>query len=283
MAPVTARTARIRRTGALSALASPVVTGGPDDPEEGDAMTSAPIPAADFQAFPGDWERALAIVAHPDDLEYGAAGAIAAWTAAGKDIAYLLVTRGEAGIDGMAPEKAAQVREAEQRASAAIVGVESVEFLNHRDGLIEYGPTLRRDLAAAIRRHRPHLVITLNHHDTWPGAHWNSPDHRHTGRAVLDAILDAGNRHVFTDLGLEPWSGVRYAAVAGSPYATHAVDVTETLDTAVASLEAHRAYLDGLGPDNWMANARTMLTSAAEETGQRFGGRSAVAFELLRY
>jgi LmbE family N-acetylglucosaminyl deacetylase len=235
----------------------------------------------EFAQFPDDWERALAIVAHPDDLEYGAAGAIAAWTGAGKQVAYLLVTRGEAGIDGTEPEKAAVLREAEQRASAAIVGVTAVEFLDHRDGLIEYGVPLRRDLAVAIRRHRPHLVVTLNHHDLWPGPRWNTPDHRNTGRAALDAIGDAGNRYLFNDLDLEPWSGTRYAAVAGSPHASHAVDVTDTLDTAVASLEAHRAYLDGLGPGNWMADARTLLAGMADAAGQRFGGRPAVAFELL--
>ncbi|RZU53314.1 LmbE family N-acetylglucosaminyl deacetylase [Krasilnikovia cinnamomea] len=249
-------------------------------------MTTAPastLSPGELIPFPDDWDRALAIVAHPDDLEYGAAAAIAAWTAAGKQVSYLLATRGEAGIDGLAPDKAAQIREAEQHASAALVGVTSVEFLGHRDGLIEYGLPLRGDLTAAIRRHRPHLVVTFNHHDTWPGPRWNTPDHRHTGRAALDAIGDAGNRHLFADSGLEPWSGVRYAAVAGSPYASHAVDVTATLDTAVASLEAHRAYLDGLGPDNWMADARTLITSMAEQAGQRFGGRPAVAFELLLY
>jgi LmbE family N-acetylglucosaminyl deacetylase len=126
-------------------------------------------------------------------------------------------------------------------------------------------------------------VVTFNHHDTWPGPRWNTPDHRNTGRAALDAIGDAGNRHLFADLDPEPWGGVRYAAVAGSPLATHAVDVTATLDTAIASLEAHRAYLDGLGPGNWMADARGLLTAMAEETGRRFTGRPATAFELLVY
>ena len=245
-----------------------------------------PIPSSDsgpgrLAPLPTDWERALAIVAHPDDLEYGAAGAVAAWTGAGKEVAYLLASRGEAGIDGMAPEECAGLREAEQRTSAAIVGVTSVEFLDHPDGLIEYGPALRRDLAAAIRRYRPDVVVTFNHHDYWPGPRWNTPDHRNTGRAALDAIGDAGNRYIFGDLDLPPWNGVRNAAVAGSPHASHAVDVTATLDTAVASLEAHRAYLDGLGPDNWMADARGLITGMAEQTGLRFGGRPAVAFELV--
>ena len=96
--------------------------------------------------------RGLVIAAHPDDLEYGAAAAIAAWTSEGGEIAYLLVTRGEAGIDGMAPDRAGLLGEAEQRAGAAEVGVHTVEFLNHHDGVIEYGVPLRRDLARAIRR-----------------------------------------------------------------------------------------------------------------------------------
>ncbi len=126
--------------------------------------------------MPEDWQRALAVVAHPDDLEYGAAAAIAAWTDAGKEVSYLLATRGEAGIDGIHPSKAAPLREREQIASAAVVGVTTVEFLDYRDGVIEYGLPLRRNIAAAIRRHRPELVITLNHRDTFHGGFWNTPD-----------------------------------------------------------------------------------------------------------
>jgi len=234
--------------------------------------------------MPHDWSRALAIVAHPDDLEYGAAGAVAAWTDAGKDVRYLLVTRGEAGIDTLPPAECARLREAEQRAAAAAVGVSVVEFLDHPDGLIEYGPALRRDLAAAIRGHRPDLVLTGNYRDTWPGGGWNSPDHRSVGRAVLDAIADAGNRWIFPELThreLPPWSGVRYVAVAGSPQPTHAVDVSAVLDKAVASLEAHDAYLKALG-DHPMASAREFLEWMADLTAARFGGQRAAAFELFR-
>ena len=124
-------------------------------------------------------------------------------------------------------------------------------------------------------------MVTFNHHDYWPGPRWNTPDHRITGRAALDAIAVAGNGHIFPDLDLPPWNGVRYAAVAGSPHTSHAVDVTATLQTAIASLQAHRAYLDGLGPDNWMADARGLLAGMAEQAGLRFDGRPAVAFELL--
>ena len=103
--------------------------------------------AGRLQALPETWQRALAVVAHPDDLEYGAANAIARWTSQGKEITYLLITRGEAGIDSMTPEEAAPLREEEERASARVVGVDVVEFLDHKDGVIEYGLPLRRDIS----------------------------------------------------------------------------------------------------------------------------------------
>lgn len=232
--------------------------------------------------MPAGWQRGLAIVAHPDDLEYGAAGAIAAWTAQGRDIAYLLVTRGEAGIDGMRPEQAGPLRELEQRASAAEVGVHNVEFLDHPDGVIEYGVPLRRDLALAIRRHRPELIVTINHHDTWGAGSWNTPDHRAVGRAVLDAAADAGNRWIFPEpTGPEAWDGVRWVAVAGSPQPTHGVDVTAQLDRAIASLAAHRTYLAALGDDPPEQQARAFYEGMTAEAAERFGGRPAVSFELV--
>jgi LmbE family N-acetylglucosaminyl deacetylase len=232
--------------------------------------------------MPEDWSRALAVVAHPDDMEYGAAGAVAAWTAAGREVGYLLATRGEAGIDDMPPDEAAAVREREQLASAAAVGVERVEFLDHPDGVLEYGLDLRRDIAAAIRRHQPELVLLINHHDTWAGGALNMADHRVVGQAALDAVRDAANRWVFRDLlmeGLLPWSGVRYAAVAASPKATHAVDITATFDRAVESLLRHRAYLEGLGQSE--DDARRFLREIAVASGRRFGGALATEFELV--
>jgi LmbE family N-acetylglucosaminyl deacetylase len=230
--------------------------------------------------FPDDWERALAVMAHPDDLEYGGAAAVAAWTRAGKQVAYLLLTRGEAGIDSMEPAEAARVRTAEQRDSAKVVGVDEVEFLDHRDGVLEYGLALRRDIAAAIRRYRPDLVLAVNHRETYGGTFLNMADHRVAGQATIDAVRDAANRWVFTDLrdaGLEPWGGVRHLAVIASPEPSHAVDVTGTFDLGVESLRRHAAYLAGLGgPD-----PDAFLRSNAEATAERFGGRLGVSFELL--
>src|SRR5436309_16096503 len=107
-------------------------------------MTEAVQPV---QPVDESWSTALAIVAHPDDLDYGTAAAIARWTAQGKRVAYCLATSGEAGIDGMEPERAGPLREAEERTAAAIVGVTAVEFLGYPDGTIEYGLPLRRDIA----------------------------------------------------------------------------------------------------------------------------------------
>ncbi|MER6913459.1 PIG-L deacetylase family protein [Streptomyces sp. NPDC000594] len=237
-----------------------------------------------LEPLPDDWRRALAVVAHPDDLEYGCAAAIAGWTDAGREITYLLATRGEAGIDTLDPAECAVVREREQRASAAVVGVDAVEFLDHRDGVIEYGTALRRDIAAAIRRHRPELLITLNHRDTWGGTAWNTPDHRAVGRAVLDAAADAGNRWIFPELrdqGLEPWNGVRWVAVAGSTSPTHAVDARPGLERSIASLMEHRTYIEVLTETDPEHYCRTFLTGAAEQAGARFGGIPAVTFELF--
>lgn len=240
-----------------------------------------------LEPFEEDVGRVLAIVAHPDDLEYGAAAAVAAWTRAGHEVAYLLATRGEAGIDGLSPEDCAPLRVDEQIRSAAVVGVHDVEFLDHADGVLEYGVELRRDFAAAIRRHRPDTVLTINHRDHWgaPGTR-NSADHRAVGEAVLDAVADAGNRWIFPMAGAEDADGASRPAhkaarvmVAGSPLSRHAVDVSGTVDLAVASLSEHRTYLDGLG-DHAMADPeflRWMLSS----TGARIGTDAAVGFELF--
>ncbi|MER5856695.1 PIG-L deacetylase family protein [Streptomyces sp. NPDC059688] len=233
----------------------------------------------EFQEMPEDWTRALAVVAHPDDMEFGAAGAVARWTAAGKTVTYVVASRGEAGIDTMAPEKAAEVREAEQRASAAVVGAAGVEFLDHPDGRIEYSAELRRQFATAIRRHRPELVLGFCHHDHTSTGRWNSPDHRNTGRALLDAVGDAANRWIFPEDGPGPWQGVRYVAISNSPRPTHAVDVGDHIDRAVASLEAHASYLAAMQPP--VTDVRGPLLGLAQAMGARFGGRPAIAFELI--
>jgi LmbE family N-acetylglucosaminyl deacetylase len=232
-----------------------------------------------LEPMPEDWSRALGIVAHPDDLEYGTASAIAKWTDQGKDIRYLLVTRGEAGISTMPPDVVGPAREQEQRRSGAAVGVSAVEFLDHPDGLVEAGLALRRDLAEAIRRHQPEIVLSINHRDSWGGSSWNHTDHRAVGRTLLDAVRDAANPWIFPDAG-PAWPGVRLAAFNSSPQSTHAVDVTGYLDRGIASLRCHELYLANLGGGD---DPDQLLRSSAEATGQRFGVLHAVAFELVTF
>jgi LmbE family N-acetylglucosaminyl deacetylase len=229
-----------------------------------------------------DWQTALCVVAHPDDMEFGAAAAVARWTRMGKRIVYCMVTSGEAGIDGMHPDRAREVREAEQIDSARIVGVEEVDFLGLPDGILEYGVPLRRVIAAVVRRHRPDIVITNNFRDTWGGRNLNQADHIATGTATLDAVRDAGNRWVFheqVELGLEPWGGVREVWAFGSPTGQHAVDTSETMAAGVASLEAHRAYIDGLGWEHF--DPEEFLEGMARSAGARLGTRFAAPFEVF--
>lgn len=162
-----------------------------------------------LQPMPDDWRRALAVVAHPDDVEYGCSAAIAAWTDGGRSVAHVLAGRGEAGIDTVEPRECGPLREREQRAGAAVVGVTGVEFLDHRDGVIEYGIALRRDIAAAIRRHRPELVITMNHRDTWNGVRW---------------VAVAGSAGPPAPRGRDSRPGTRGALPARTPHVHRGVD-----------------------------------------------------------
>lgn len=228
-----------------------------------------------------DWDRAVAVAAHPDDLEYGMASAIARWTDQGKEITYLLLTRGEAGIDGMHPRDAGPLREAEEVAGAEKVGVSIVDFLDFTDGVIEYGMDLRRDITRAFRKYRPEIVISGNHRLTFPSGKLNMADHRWAGLAVLDAARDAGNRWIFPELleeGFEPWDGVTAVLTGGSGSPTHGVDVTDSLDRGIASLKEHKKYIEGLSFD---FDPEEFLTWGAAAAGERLGVDYGVMFEVI--
>jgi LmbE family N-acetylglucosaminyl deacetylase len=232
--------------------------------------------------LPEDWERCLAVAAHPDDIEYGAASAVARWTAQGKTVTYLLASRGEAGIDGVHPDEAAPLREAEERAGAREVGVEVVEFLDHRDGIIEYGVDLRRDIVRTIRRHRPEVIVSGSFEVRAVFGMTNQADHRAVGLAALDAARDAGNRWIFPELageGLEPWDGVRYVCFGGAAKPTHGVNITgEPLRRGIASLAAHAEYTNGLGGDG--PDPGPFLTWAAQLSGPSLAVEAAILFDV---
>jgi LmbE family N-acetylglucosaminyl deacetylase len=224
----------------------------------------------------GDFAKVLCVVAHPDDVEYGTSSAVARWTARGVEVGYLLLTRGEAGMP-TAPEETARIRRAEQEAACAAVGVTVLEVLEHPDGVLHPSLELRRDIARAIRRHRPDVVVT----GSWEVefvAGLNQADHRVAGLACLDAIRDADNRWVFPELvdeGLEPWR-VRWFLVAGHSQPTHGVDVTgEPLARGVSSLEAHREYLAAI---EGHPEPAAMIPMVAAMAGRRLGVEHAVLF-----
>lgn len=233
-----------------------------------------------LQPVDEQWERAVAVVAHPDDLEYGAASAVARFTEQGKEVAYVLVTSGEAGIAGMRPEEAGPLRRAEQLASAAVVGVSHVEFLDHVDGAVEYGLALRRDIAGALRRLRPDVVFGMTFDLTWgETGPVNHADHRAVGLATLDACRDAANEWLFPDAG-PAWRGITTAYLAGASDPTHFVDVTGTLGRGVASLLEHRAYLAGLGEG--APEPREFLEQMAGYAGMAAGCEYGVLFQAFR-
>jgi LmbE family N-acetylglucosaminyl deacetylase len=232
--------------------------------------------------LPEDWQRCVAVAAHPDDIEYGSASVVARWTAQGKQVTYLLASRGEAGIDTMHPDQVGRLREAEERAGAREVGVEVVEFLTYKDGVIEYSMDLRRDIVRTIRRRQPEVIISGAFTIRMVAGITNQADHRAVGLAVLDAARDAGNRWIFPELaqeGLQPWSGVRYVCFAGAQQPTHGVDVTgEPLRRGIASLAAHAEYTKALGDGSF--DPEPFLTWATGRGGPALGVQSAVLFDV---
>lgn len=223
------------------------------------------------------------ITAHPDDVDFGAAGTVAVWTAAGIDVSYCVCTSGEASGDG-SPGMAA-VREAEQRAAAAHVGVAELTFLGYPDGAVTPSLELRRDITRVIRRVRPDRVLTWSPEINWDFVPTTHPDHRAVGEAAFAAVYpDARNPHahrsLLADEGLEPWT-VPELWLADGPVGlrNHAVDVTEAFDKKMAALRSHSsqagATSDGL---------EDALRQSLAATAARFGlgeGRLAECFQVV--
>ncbi|GAB3508510.1 PIG-L deacetylase family protein [Phytohabitans suffuscus] len=232
-----------------------------------------------------DVQRVLAVFAHPDDIDFGSAGTVAGWVDTGIDVAYLIVTRGDAGgFDDTPRDQIPAIRESEQRAAAAAIGVKQVDFLDgYQDGRLTPTFELRRDISAAIRRFRPDRILTSSPLRRWERLSGPShPDHLAVGEATTCAIYpDSRNPFAHPELleaGLEPWV-VREVWYSGGPNPDHTVDVTEVFPRKIAALRAHASQTAHLDLDGgWL---RDRMVATAELAGLP-AGRLAEAFTVLR-
>jgi LmbE family N-acetylglucosaminyl deacetylase len=201
-------------------------------------------------------ERALVVVAHPDDIDFGAAGTIASWTDEGIAVTYCICTDGDAGgFDPAVPRhQIGGIRQAEQRAAAKEVGVEDVLFLGYPDGQLTPSFDLRRDISRVIRQVRPQRLLMQSPEINWERIGASHPDHRASGEASLCAVYpDARNPFTHTTLlqdeGLDAWTVHDVWVMAAGEGANRWVDVTHTFDRKVAALRAHAsqtAHMDDL-------------------------------------
>jgi len=200
-------------------------------------------------------ERALVIVAHPDDLDFGAAGTIASWTAAGTAVSYCICTDGDAGgFDPDVPRsEIGGIRQAEQRAAAAELGVEDVDFLGYPDGRLTASIELRRDISRVIRQRRPQRVMIQSPERNWERIYSSHPDHLAAGEAAIAAVYpDARNPFAHLDLaaeGHEAWTVPEVWVMAAGGHADRYVDITDVFDRKLAALRAHvsqTAHMDDL-------------------------------------
>ena len=200
-------------------------------------------------------KSAMAIVAHPDDIDFSCAGTLARWARAGSRISYVLCTSGDVGIDepGMTRQKATQIRETEQRAAAEIVGAAEVIFLREPDGLLQPTLELRKRLVREIRRFRPEVVVTGDPTIVWAGDDYiNHPDHRAAATAALDATFPAaGQPNLFEDLVEEGFTAFKPRKVYVTSWGEVDlyVNIEETIDIKIAALRAHVSQMKGWDPE----------------------------------
>ncbi|GIH29820.1 GlcNAc-PI de-N-acetylase [Acrocarpospora phusangensis] len=231
-----------------------------------------------------DIGKVLVVTAHPDDIDFGGAGTIAAFVDRGVEVVYLLATSGDAGgFDRtVGAEDMGEMRRAEQVAAAKQVGVTDVRNLGYPDGLLEPTLALRRDIARVIRQVRPDLVITSTPERNYARIGPSHPDHRAVGSAALDAVYpDARNPYAFPELlneeGLEAWT-VREVWLIGSQTPNHYVDVTATVDRKIAALRAHETQT------GHMADLETMIKNFLAHYATQAGlpeGSYAEAFQAV--
>ena len=214
--------------------------------------------------------RILVVAAHPDDVDFGAAGTVARWTDAGIKVVYCICTDGQSGgFDPDVPrDQIGEIRRREQQDAAAAVGVGDVRFLGLPDGELEADAGLVRAITALIREVRPERMVIPSPERDWAILPRSHPDHLAAGEAAIRAVYPAArNPFAFPDLaeaGLEPWT-VREVWLSAHPTANHAVDVTETTDRKIAALLAHRSQ--HTAPDQLQQRVRAWLGATATRRG----------------
>jgi LmbE family N-acetylglucosaminyl deacetylase len=229
--------------------------------------------------------RVLAIIAHPDDAEFWAGGSIAAWTTAGVQVSYVVLTDGEdGGFDPDVPRAdIPAIRRAEQQRAAAILGVTDVRFVGLREGgLLTPSPELHVELVRAIRRVRPQLLVTWSPEWNWERFRSCHPDHLATGAVALRAAYpDAGNRFALPFLheqeDLAPWT-VPELWLLNSPHVNHYVDITETFQRKVEAVSAHASQVPE--PGALAARLRSRIATNTTAAGLP-DGRLAEAFQVV--
>jgi LmbE family N-acetylglucosaminyl deacetylase len=212
-------------------------------------------------------ESAMAIVAHPDDIEYSCAGTLARWARAGARISYVLCTSGDVGIDepGMTRAQATAIREAEQHEAAKIAGVSEVVFLREPDGMLLPTLELRKKLVREIRRFQPEVVVCGDPTIVWAGADYiNHPDHRAAATAALDAVFPAaGQPNLFEELEQEGFMAHKPRKVYVTTWdgADVYVNIEETIDVKIQALRAHISQMRDWDPEKlireWASNSAT--------------------------
>ena len=227
-----------------------------------------------------DVSRVLVITAHPDDVDFGAAGSIATWTAAGKEVAYCVVTDGDAGgFDPAVPRsEIPAIRRAEQTAAAKVVGVSELTFLGYPDGRLEVTIDLRRDISRVIRQCRPQRVVCQSPQRSWDRIYASHPDHLAAGEAAVCAVYpDARNPFAHPELALQGWDAwtVPEVWLMAHAQANTWVDVTASIDRKVAALLAHESQItDVAGLEERMRG----WGAATAKAGGLVEGRLAEAF-----
>jgi LmbE family N-acetylglucosaminyl deacetylase len=232
---------------------------------------------------PGDPAKVLVVTAHPDDVDFGAAGSVATWTERGIDVAYCIVTDGAAGSADPTIDlsKLVEVRQTEQRAAAAEVGVSDVHFLGYPDGALEVSAGLRRDICRVIRLVRPDRVVGQSPERNWDRIRASHPDHLAAGEATLQAVYpDARNPYSHPELlaaGLQPHV-VEEVWLMASPRSDVGVDITSTVDRKLAALRCHRSQV--ADPAQLEELIRSWTASTAKSLGMP-EGRLAEAFQVV--